>query len=256
MGWGWFSIVPVLILAYYGAYLQAFRGPRLGRVRVPLLAVTTLGILWVGFMFSNNTSLMASPEVWSDKYFADARGFHLNLTDATLWPRYLHAVLGAMAVAGLFLALWGSRRRDLAMRRTGLNTFSLLTAVNLVIGMWYLMALPEPAAKSFMGGSPLATGLLTVGLVLTLVVLVVGFRLRRAPVDGGLGMMTAMVVAVMAVMVVMRDLARGAILGSTYRPGGFEVQAQWLNIAVFVVLLVAGIAVVWWMARRLAQAWN
>lgn len=256
MGWGWFSIVPVLIVAYYGAYLQAFKGAGQGHVKVPLLALTTLGILWVGFMFSNNTSLMAAPEVWGDKYFADARGLHLNLGDATLGPRYLHAVLGAVAVAGLFLAQWGTRRHDPAMRRTGLNAFTLLTAVNLLVGMWYLIALPEPAIKAFMGGQGAATMVLSVSLIMTLVILVVGFRLRRAPVDGGLGPLVALVVAVMALMVVMRDQARLAILGSTYRPGEFAVESQWLNIVVFVVLLIAGIAVVWWMARRLAKAWN
>jgi hypothetical protein len=152
--------------------------------------------------------------------------------------------------------MWGARRSDHPMRRTGLNTFALLTAVNLLVGLWYLMALPEPAAKAFMGGNPLATFLLSVGLLLTLVVLVVGFRLRRAPVDGGLGPLAALVVAVMGVMVVMRDMARSATLGSTYQPDGFEVQAQWLNIVMFAFLLIAGIAVVWWMARRLAQVWN
>ena len=30
MGWGWFSIVIVLIFAYYGTYLQSFMGEKLG----------------------------------------------------------------------------------------------------------------------------------------------------------------------------------------------------------------------------------
>ena len=42
MGWGWFSVVVVLIFAFYVTYLQSFRGPRLGRARTPLLAATSV----------------------------------------------------------------------------------------------------------------------------------------------------------------------------------------------------------------------
>ena len=33
MGWGWFSVVVVLIFAYYGTYLQSFQREKLGTVR-------------------------------------------------------------------------------------------------------------------------------------------------------------------------------------------------------------------------------
>jgi hypothetical protein len=208
-------------------------------------------------MFSNNTSLMANPAVWSGMYFSDPRGLHLNLGDPTLWPRYVHAVLGAAAVAGLVLAWWGGRVADrdagARMRSTGLKVFTLATAVNILAGAWYLTALPRETMLLFMGRSATGTAGFTLGLVLSLAALYLGWRSWMR--TGGLGALTAVVLVDMAVMVVMRDLARGGLLTGLYRPGAFSVQAQWFNMGLFVVLLAAGVAVVAWMVRKLVRTW-
>ena len=94
MGWGWFSIIVVLIFAYYGTYLQAFTGAKLGGARTPLLGLVVLLFLWIGFMFTNNTTLMLNVEAWPGLHFASPRGLHLNLGDpaarrrgtCTWWP--------------------------------------------------------------------------------------------------------------------------------------------------------------------------
>ena len=36
MAWPWFMVVPILLLAYYGTYLQSFAGQKLGTARLPL----------------------------------------------------------------------------------------------------------------------------------------------------------------------------------------------------------------------------
>ncbi|MEN8005777.1 MAG: hypothetical protein ABFS42_02135 [Candidatus Krumholzibacteriota bacterium] len=262
MGWGWFSVVVVLIFAYYGTYLQSFKRDRLGSARTPLLLGTAVLFLWIAFMFSNNTSLMAAVTTWPGKYFSDARGLHLNLDDPTLVPRYLHAILGAVAVAGLMLALWGRRRltggdsSGTFMVRTGLAAFTWTTLVNLLVGSWYLMALPRDAMLQFMGGSPVGTVLLTVGLVLGILMVVLGQRARNLPPGTGLMPVTVLTAVVMAAMVLMRDMARGAVLADLYRPGDFAVKTQVLNLVLFAGLLVGGIAIVVWMVRKLQKAWN
>jgi hypothetical protein len=251
MGWAWFSIVVVLILAYYGTYLQAFRWAKQRRVHRGVLVATGLGFLWISFVFSNNTSLMAAPAAWPALYFADARGLHLNLGDATLLPRWIHAVLGAVAVAGLALAWWGRRRPDAAMERTGLKTFTLVTLVNLAVGVWYLAALPRPALRLFMGGSAGATAVFGAGFLLGLAALAFGWRAWRRGPGAGLGAVTATTLAVMALMVVQRDLARAAALGELYLPADLAAEPQWLNMGIFAVLLAGGIGLVVWMVGRL-----
>ncbi len=262
MGWGWFSVVVVLIFAYYGTYLQSFRGKDLGGGQMPLLGLTVILFLWIGFMFTNNTSLMLHPEKWAAMYFADARGLHLNLTDPQLWPRYLHMVLGAVAVAGLMLLWWGRSRlargdtSGAFMVRTGGGTFTWFTLVNIVLGLWYYMAQPAHVRKLFMGGQPLATALFGIGFVLGIVLVVLGFLLRRQGEGANPWPVSVLALAEMIVMIMMRDAVRAGSLGAHFRPETFAVQPQVLNLVIFAVLLLAGIGVLVWMVRQLYLAWE
>lgn len=262
MGWGWFSVIVVLIFAYYGTYIQSFLGEKLGGARVGLLALTALLFLWVGFMFSNNTTLMLNVQKWAEMYFQDARGLHLNLGDPQLWPRFLHMVIGAVAVAGLLLAWWGKARlkggdsSGQFMVHVGTRAWVYLTALNVVLGLWYYMALPGDVRKLFMGGSGLATALFGIGFVTGLLVVILGgIRLAKKGTPQ-LPLATALLLVQLVVMIIMRDLVRGGMLGDLYQPGEFVVQPQTLNLVLFAVLLVMGIAVVFWMVRKLVLVWS
>ena len=262
MGWGWFSVVVVLIFAYYGTYLQAFRGVKLGGVRKPLLLATVLLFLWIGFMFSNNTSLMLNVQAWAPKYFADPRGLHLNLGDPQLAPRYLHMVIGAVAVAGLLLAWWGRQRvkggdeRGASMTALGLGTFTWLTLVNIGLGTWYYLAQAGPVRKLFMGGTTLGTTLFGVGFVVAIVMVIAGFMGQKRGAGGAVLPLIMLTLVQMVTMIMMRDVVRGGHLGAHFQPATFAVQPQVLNLVLFVVLLLGGIAVLVWMLRQLHMAWN
>jgi hypothetical protein len=262
MGWGWFSVVVVLLFAYYGTYLQSHAGSSLGRARVPLLALTALLFLWISFMFTNNTSLMIRPEAWAARYFADAGGRHLNLDDPTLLPRWLHMVLGAVAVGGLMLAWWGRHRlgrgddSGTTMVMVGTRAFTALTAVNLVAGLWYLLALERPVMRLFMGGDLPATAAFGAGFALALALVVLGWRSVRAGTAAGLVLPTTVTLIVLVAMIVMRNAVRLGSLSGHYRPDAFPVQTQALNLALFAVLLLGGVTVTFWMARRLYLAWE
>ena len=262
MGWGWFSVVVALIFAYYGTYVQSFRGHRLGSLQKPLLGLTVLMFLWIGFMFTNNTTLMLQVDKWAGMHFDDGRGLHLNLADPQLWPRYLHMVCGAVAVAGLMLAWWG-RSRDRAgdprgafMMRVGLDNFTWLTLVNIVVGLGYYLAQPAPIRRLFMGGDPGASAMFGIGVVLAAGMVALGLLARRRGTRARLVMPTAMTLVQMVVMITMRDIVRRGALGDHYQPAEFAVSTQQLNVVLFGVLLVAGVATVVWMVRRLKQSWT
>jgi hypothetical protein len=61
---------------------------------------------------------------------------------------------------------------------------------------------------------------------------------------------------VLAVMVMIRHTARSAILGDLFRPDSFPVETQGLNLVLFALLLLTGLAVLVWMVKRLAAAWR
>ncbi len=262
MGWGWFSVVVLLIFAYYGTYLQSFKGHALGGGRTPLLALTVILFLWVGFMFTNNTSLMLSPQKWAAMYFADARGLHLNLGDPQLWPRFLHMVLAAVAVAGLMLAWWGRSRLGRGddsgafMIGTGIGAFTWFTLVNILFGLWYFLAQPGRVRKLFMGGDATATALFGVGFVIGIVLVVIGFMLRKQGSQARLWPVSVLVLVQMVTMIMIRAEVRSGSLALHYHPETVAVQPQVLNLTIFTVLLLGGIAVLVWMIRQLYVAWE
>ena len=266
MGWGWFSIVVLLIFAYYGVYLQSFRGKKLGAARLPLLGVTLLLFVWTSFMLSNNMTLMLNIQQWGPKYFADARGLHLNLGDGQLWPRWLHMVVGAIATSGLMLAWWGKARlrggaassdhSGSFMVRVGMNSFTWYTLANIVLGLWYYMAQPGPIRKIFMGGSGFATALFGIGFAAGIVLVVMGWFGRRKGDSVGLWPLSILAVVNLVVMILMRDAIRSATLGSHFQLSGFAVQPQMFNLILFAVLLLAGIGVMIWMLRALYLVWD
>lgn len=257
LGWPWLAIVPLVTLAYYGVYLESLRRERLGRLRTPLLAAVALLLLAVALIYTSNVTLMLQPPAWAAAYFAQPGGGNFNFGDPQVVPRWLHMVLGAVAVAGLLTA-WGGealRRRDAAaaafMRTHGLTALGAVTMANFLVGMWFLMALPRPVMLGFMGGSGHATGLLGAGLVLALALIALAMRARGRP-DASLRPVTAVTLLTLIVMVLMRDHVRAASLAATTGPAA-TVRTQGLNLALFGLLLVGAGLTVWWLARRLAR---
>lgn len=257
MGWFWLAVIPLLIVAYYLSYWSAFRN---AGGRLPALVMTLIFVA-IAFIYSNNMSLMLRPDVFRQSYLAEGRGLWLNLADPTLWPRYLHFLLGATAVAGMVVALLGLWRRSSqpefgrwAMRHGSL-WFALPTTLNLLAGAAWLMTLPRPSLLRFMGGSPAAMGVLAAGVLLGLVTLVMMLMAVNARQPAGLIKISAATLLLTLVsMILVRDqVRRGALEAAGFEPAGWVVP-QWGPMAIFAVLLVAAIVIVAWMTRQLMPA--
>jgi hypothetical protein len=258
-GW-WLAVVPLVILAYYGAYLLAFRGDALGpRGKGVAIAVSIL-FAAVAFLYTSNVTRALRPDTFVETYRASGHGLALNLADPTLWPRYLHMLLGAVAVAALAAALFGLLRRrtrpDMASwaMRKGTVLFGVATAVNIFVGMWFLLAQPKEILIRLVGADTVAMTLLALGILLGIAtggsaLLALGAkdpaRATKAQV--------ALLAPTLVVMVLLRDQLRQL----TLRGAGFEhptwVEAQWGPMGVFLVLFVAGVATITWMTRVLAR---
>jgi xanthosine utilization system XapX-like protein len=258
MAWPWLAIVPLLILAYAGAYLRAFRSDRLGGAGAPLSWVVTFLFIAIGFLFSNNMTLMLRPAAFHSKYLADGRGLHLNLGDATLYPRYLHFLIGAIAVTGMMVVLLGLVRRrsrpefgDWAIRY-GSFWFAHSTSLNILVGIWWLIALPRETMLRFMGGNIVATVVFVFGAGLGIAVMMIMLQASKSPKPAPLAV-TGLIglIVVLVAMTYNRDQVRQAALESA----GFEpvawVAPQWGPILLFVILLVAALATVGWMLMEL-----
>jgi hypothetical protein len=248
MAWSWILVIPVLILGYYGAYVHATPGTGREVLGTAALTVTAIALLYIAFAFENNISFMLRPEAWQ-VYFRNAGGRHLALSDPALWARYLHFVTACVAVAGLFGALVQSFRGSRGENTTvdpkggsGLKAFAYATTVQVFIGFWFLVALPEEVLKHFMGSNPLYTTLLLLGVALALGSILSAF-------NGKLRLTLGFLVPTVVVMVLMRTFLRYAYLEKAFRVEDLAVSLQNSVLAVFLLIFAAGLFVVWRMLR-------
>lgn len=253
MGVFWLAVIPLLIVAYYAAYLFDFRFASLRKTAATALIVLPLVIfLAIALTFTNNMTLMLNPEAWK-AYFGNPGGTLLNLGDRVLPARYLHFITGGTAVGGLFVAMFGRLRKGMDQRvrdaaeRIGMRVFTVLTGVQIAVGFLFLALLPRPVLMLFMGGDMTATLLLGIGLVTALMLLMAGMA-RKLWLCAGLAL------PLVYVMSFMRDFVRSGYLKPHFSPESLQVVPQYSPMVMFLVALAVGLGTVVWMLRKAASA--
>lgn len=257
IGVPWLAIIGLVIAAYYGVYFYSMN-EQSGKTTAVLAGVVLL-LATVAYIYSNNFTLMLAPERWLDVYHRNASGWNLNWSEPSLLPRYLHFVLGALAVSGLGLVVMGLRKQQGGYRQWVIEQGSLLftgaTMLNFGIGFWFLAKLPVSTRLAFIGGNGLATALLGAGLLLPLaaiahLIMAKGNNspLRQLVIGVSCGLLTV------AAMVVMRDVLRNLTLAPYFSPTHLPVASQWGVIVLFVLLFVAGLGTLYYMLRKVAIA--
>ncbi len=223
----WMLVIPLLMVAYGGFYLIRFRPQEKTAGR---LSMTALLLPPIFFAFTNNMTLMLSPETWGH-YFTSPSGWIIQWRDPMLVPRLCHFLLASVAMGGLYLAgYWHFRRgapdeprhhdslslcppsenlpgpRDAAVYiRLGLRWFTGATICQVLVGAWFFLSLPFSVIRLFSGGDAVHTLFFLLALVLAAQSIRFALAERIAP---------AVISAVLTVaaMCVMRDLVREAIL--------------------------------------------
>ncbi len=249
IAWPWLLVLALIVTAYYGFYFVSFRAGRGGGRPLLVQSISAALVFLVGFIYTNNFTLLEHPERWGGKYFATPSGWNLNLTEPTLFPRFLHFFVAALALGGLLLvyiaiANW-KRDRDYAGKVFffGGKTFLYATMAQFLVGPIYLMTLPREARMLFMGDSPLASALLMIGLlggILAIVLMSGAVRTENLRIAGVV--VPSITAVVILCMVIMRDLVRDAALKAWFVPANFAVKTQWSVLLIFLSLFVAGVA--------------
>jgi hypothetical protein len=198
----------------------------------------------VSFIFSNAMTLMIVPDVWKG-YFSSTSGTLLNFSDPTLIPRYLHFVVAAMAVGGLFIALIGymqTRKGEdgESFVTIGLKWFTTMTLAQFVIGTWFLLSLKREVMLAFMGDNGLYTGMFLASLAMSLLALYAGFTRRIVLAVGT-------TVGTVALMAIVRAMVRWEYLAPYFHPSDLTLNPQYSPLILFVVSLIVGLVLVAYM---------
>lgn len=247
----WILVIPILILAYYGAYLFVKKWEKAPGWSKAGLVVTSLFLLYVAFMFVNNSTLAMRPERW-ELFATRSGGWNLNLGEPTLWPRYLHFLIAALAIGALGRAIFykfsamEEEEKGIQIRRN-LKTFGWLTIIQIAIGTWFWLTMPEAIWKSFMGGSLIATVMMVVGWLTALLILHSAFtgRMNLAMILGAVQVL---------VMVIIRDLARAAYLKEIFRPAELENVGEVSPLVAFLLVFLIGLGALYYMIRLIFKS--
>lgn len=251
MGWWWWLVVPLVIIAYFTTYKISMKDGN-SVAWQPLLVLLLLIV--VSFIYSSNMSLMLTPEKFSTMQLESQAGWCLNFSELSLIPRWLHMVLGAVAIAALVVAWLGKRR--LAGKPEfgkwavgyGGKIFGAITHFQIIVGLVFIMTLRREVMLIFMGHNMLATILLPVSILLAIYLGIAGFRLRKKPESVNLVMLLTGLI--MVIMVIMRDLVRDAYLADSFNYAAMPVGTDWSPFIAFALVFLVGLATLSWMLRK------
>ncbi|MCF8231542.1 MAG: hypothetical protein K9J27_05075 [Bacteroidales bacterium] len=247
----WILIIPILILAYYGAYIYVFKTKKSPVFAKTSLTVTAIFLLYIAFMLVNNNTLMLRPERW-EMYFANQSGWQLNLGEPTLWPRYLHFITAAIAVASLGKAIFyhfkknNSEEEKNHEKTRGLKIFGFATMIQVIIGLWFWLSLPESIGTMFTGGDLFATIWLMLGIAIALFLI-------YSSINGKFKTTTFLLVFLLLNMVINREMVRHAYLKDIGNPANLSVSPEYGSLAMFLVVFLIGLGVLYYMIKLIIK---
>jgi hypothetical protein len=250
VGWIWLAIVPLIVVGYYSVYLYKFEVGAPGG-RTAWLGVAAGCFVIVAAIQTLVNVLQLTPPRWEAVAAAVGAVAH----DPTVLPRYLHFVLGSLAVAGIFLAVVAMERAHRTpdpffdwLARRGIFWALAATGLQMADGFWLLFSLPREALITLVGGKPWPTIHLAIGMGLGFLALIMLSGLRQPERQRGLVRFTAgVVLATVLAMVGLRDVVRGLYLGSLIRIRELPSHMQGDVTVLFLLVFLLGLATVAWM---------
>lgn len=258
MGGYWLAIIALVTTAFYMIYIMIVKRPpdnqpnwitRFGTLFNSVLFLT------VAFLFTNNAVLTENPQYWPAIY---AKETNFIVDDATLWPRYLHNLFGAVAVAGLWCAAIGNYQRKrypernetgLWMIKNGLHWSAAATAFAIILGFVYLFAIgmgTERMSAFMKVGVHFIGWSISVMTAVFLIVFIVMAMLKPENSKllwGAIGMSIVTLIG----MVMGRDLLRIVSLQQHFTIQELQVRPSTSSFIMFVATFVIGLAVLGYM---------
>jgi hypothetical protein len=243
----WLSIVGIVMAAYYLFYVYKFKFDKMPGNRQLVAGISVILLLVTAFFLVNNMTFMIRPEGWT-AYFENSKGTLLNWGDPQLIPRYLHFLTAAIAVGGLYIAVYWrikeKRGAEGAAGRVqnGMRWFFYATAAQLFVGPLFLATLDPAVSVLLLGGDLLYTGMFLAAMLLVGLTLVLAHAGRVYATAAS----TFLLVLAMAFV---RDFVRTAYLAPYHDLGEMPMNLEYSPMIVFLVTFVAGLALVYYMLR-------
>lgn len=241
------AFIFIMMGAFGLSYASYLRGEKSGAAACGAAALALF--LLAGFIMHALNYQALQPEKWLEWYQrsggVDASGTALH--DFSL-PRFLHFIIPALAVTGVFLMLssWYFEPREDAdcaqldwTARLGCGLAFWATAAQCAVGLWWLLSLP---GQLRFAANPLFLTAAALGLALLVYLGRVHFYGRR-PQESAPAAALAMTLVVLA-MSAAREALRSAYLGRFgYSLSAHRVTLDWSSTALFLGTFVFGLVI-------------
>jgi hypothetical protein len=206
-------------------------------------------------------TLMIRPDRWAAIYAADSHGTTFP-ADPSAWARWAVVMLSALALGGLCTSLWSLGKGASAEVRVFLRTWTGFAALAfspaLAMAGWLAWNLQTKSVRMALEASPPAHRLAAGWLAAISLSAVCGLGLLLSRRSRSWILPVASVVpavGALACFVLVRDRVRDfALSGFGFDVWNTPVHANWSVVALFLFALVAGLAVLGWIATVLRNA--
>ncbi len=261
MGGFWLGLLAILVVAFYLVYvLKAKRGSddrySSPSIRFVLHLVIALGFTIIAFLHTANGVLTVSPHLWESAYSDSLWGTLFGKSDL-LVPRFLHNLVGALGIAGIWIVWIGNYRGSLnpsEQARSGVLLSAGATMLQMVLGFWYLSALPSEMVKTIMRVDSSLGWHFAGSIAVAIPFVVCVIALTAVPCHRGLRWLTSTIGSLLVFgMVTFSGKVREALLVEHFDLSQWTVNTQSGPILVFLTLFSLGLVCIGWIAWIL---WN
>ena len=243
----WLAIFLLLIFSYYAVYLFNLRYDTTGHNSF-ILGMSVILLFLVGFIFTNNISLMQRPDSWL-AYFHNRGGTLLALDDIALLPRYLHFMLASLSVGGLAIAVFYEFKRCRGAEGVerwityGCNWFAASSLLNFMVGFWFL-------SKIY---GPIINPAESAGRVFILFVMAGIIAIAMAMINAQVQKVYRAVIWITVTiffMTLAREILRNTYLQDYVNLPELPVVSQYSPLVVFLIVLTGAGWLIFWMTRK------
>jgi hypothetical protein len=256
----WLSVVFLVIFAYYLLYMIAARAEsNRAFAWVGLFAI--IAVLKVGYIYSANMTLMLAPESWTAMYRENPLG-NVLATGPVALPRWAYMMIGSLGVSGIGFLLLGLHQKvapetGAFLTRQGGRFLAIFTIVQMVMGYVVFHGQAENV-RAGLSGSTYYLALAAVWGLTAVLLIVLGLVTGRASAAPS-GLLAAGAGVVSLVNILAMAGFRDGIRDVTLALHGFdvwkqEVNTNWLNVVLFLLLFVAAGVAIGWLTRVVFQA--